>query len=158
MAIDSEDLAGQVRRPLFENFSFVDGCLKQWEASKHLKKCALSRKLLVADVNEQGHVPPSLSNLRANSEVVRAYTMVMAETGVIVTNRIKYVRAPIEAFYASFQIDTKTEHCAAITYGTAYIVKKMLHVVKRKWSRWEIPRAAKLHVHIETFVATYSEI
>ena len=134
-------------RPIAATFSFVDPCCHHWEGSKKLRKLALTRKLLVKDVNGNAQVPPSLPNLRENSELVRAYTMCMASTGVILTNRIAYVKAPIEAFYASFEVDVKTDQACAIIYGTAFIVKKMLHVVKRKWSRWELPRVPGMHVN-----------
>ena len=119
-------------------------CAEDFDKSRKLRKRALAKQTLVVDCNGCNHVPPSLLNLRENVDIVRAYTSCMAKKGIICTNRIDPLKPPIEAYYQSMGVDVKSDHAKSIIHGTAYILKRMLHVVKKKWSRWEIPRAAWL--------------
>ena len=124
-------------------FSFKP-CCEIWEQSRALRKRALQRKLLVKDANDSNVVHASLPNLRINFRVLKAYTEAMANEGVIVTKYIKYLEEPIQAFYEVMEVDMSTKDATSFVYGTAFVVKCMLTLVKRKWRRWEIPRVARL--------------
>lgn len=123
-----------------EDFSFSPFVETAWKSEADLIARARGKKLLISDVNGKGMVAPSLDNIRHNFTVLRAYTRCMAENGFIVTKHIEYLKEPITGFYQMQKIDTKSEHAVGVIHGTAGFVKRMLHVIKKKWSRWEIPR------------------
>ena len=64
----------------------------------------------------------------------------MAKSGVIVTKHIDYLKEPILKFYEDQKINVKSEHAVGVIHGSAGFVKRMLGALKRKWSRWEMPR------------------
>ena len=116
-----------------------------------MRKLALGYKQVVKDSDGQVLVHPSLPNIRQNYSLLKGYTQHMAEQGVIVTNRMSYIKPPITAFYESFELDVKNEAAVTAIHGSAFVVKQMLGVVKRKWSRWELPRATGTRQVLVTF-------
>lgn len=123
-----------------DGFSFSPHCELAWKSDADVTSLAQRKKLLISDANGKGVIPPSLDNIRHNYTVLRAYTRCMAKHGVIVTKHIDYIKEPIREFYAKNKIDIRSEHAVGVIHGTARFIKRMLHVIKRKWSRWEMPR------------------
>lgn len=115
-------------------------CVERWETYRNIRKMALKRQTLVKDADGHTLIHPSLPNLRCNYNLLKGYTSVMAEKGFIVTNRINIIKAPINEFYELMEVDTNNEEAKAVVYGTAFVVRQMLTAVKRKWTRWELPR------------------
>ena len=129
-----------------------------WDSHPRLRKRARTRELLVVDARGRKHVSPTLSNLHVNSSVVRPFTLVMAKHGVIITKSLSKLRPPIEAFYRQELVDEESKDpivLARLTSSakkTAKIVKTMLTAVKRKWSKWEMPRETKPHIYFFRFL------
>lgn len=127
-----------------KTFSFVEPCLDFWDGNRGLRKLALQRHQLVRDSEGKSIIAPSLVNLRYNYPLLKGYTKHMAETGIILTNRMSYLKPPIKAFYELMEVDCSHEGAKTVIYATAFSVKQMLSLVKRKWNRWELPRATGL--------------
>ena len=132
-------------------FSFSRFCENAWASDEDLVALAKAKKLLISDVNGRGVVAPSLDNIRHNFSVLRAFTKCMAINGVIVTKHIDYLKEPIMGFYENQKINVKTEHVVGVIHGTASFVKRMLGMIKKKWSRWEMPRDS-LRIHSTSFL------
>ena len=131
-------------------FSFR-GCIAAWEEVAHLRRSARKCKLLVQDVQGRKHVCESLANIKLNAELVRPITRTMAEYGRI-HKPIDLIKDAFVDFYKQqMQGDEdinleNPETMRCITQkasSSANVVKKMLTVIKRKWSLWELPRAAQ---------------
>ena len=129
--------------PNKNTFSFAP-CVPIWEAQPGLCKLAVQRKQLVKDVDDKLIIHPSLPNIRKNYLLLKGYTQTMKANGVILTNRISYIVPPINGFYETMdpEMDTKLDGPKTVIYGTALAIKKMLAIIKRKWKKWELPRAA----------------
>ena len=123
-----------------DDFSFSLFCETAWKSDADLVALAKAKKLLISDVNGKGVIPPSLDNIRHNFSVLRGYAKCMANSGVIVTKHIDYLKEPILKFYEDQKINVKSEHVVGVIHGSAGFVKRMLGAIKRKWSRWEMPR------------------
>lgn len=126
-------------------FSFVEPCVRHWEIHRSLRRRALKMQRLVESSDPDTiAIPPSLANIKHNYEVLKGYTSHMAKMGVILTVHMKYLRPPIMEFYRLMEVEISDETARTFCHGTATIIKKMLHVIKRKWAKWEMPRAPGL--------------
>ena len=115
------------------------------EMHRALRRRALKMQRLVANADPDAvTIPPSLANIKHNDEVLKGYTSHMAKMGVVLTVQMKYLRPPILEFYKMMEVPISDETARTFCHGTALIIKKMLHVIKRKWARWEMPRAPGL--------------
>ena len=125
------------------SFSYEEPCVEYWDTNRALRKLAVKHQPLVKDVEGRAVIQPSLSNVRANYHLLKGYTQAMAENGVILTNRTSYLGVPIKKFYEiQVELDSSTPEAKAIITGTATVIRQMLTLVKRKWTRWELPRVA----------------
>lgn len=57
------------------------------------------------------------------------------------TNRISYIKVPIKQFYELMEVDCSHDGAATVIHATAIVIRQMLCALKRKWKRWELPRA-----------------
>jgi len=69
----------------------------------------------------------------------------MARSGCVVTKNVVLLKEPLTKFYELMEIDVERPAAKAVCKGQAVVIKKMLTVVKRKWTRWEMPRAPCLY-------------
>lgn len=120
-------------------FSFVAACLQKWKSSPELQRKAIKREPLAISHDQKAIVFPSLPNLKLNYYLLKGFTSHMADSGFIVTKSVHLIRAAIEKFYVE-QDPVMTDKVSALACGSADSVKKMLSAIKRKWSRWEIPK------------------
>ena len=125
---------------LRETFSYVEPCLRAWEGNRPLRQLGITGVSLIVGEDSNGVIPPNLANIRANYTLLKGYTQHMANTGLIITKLIGYIQPPVLKFYELMEIDVATNGAKAVIYAASYIIKKMLHVVRRKWARWEMPR------------------
>lgn len=144
-------MVAKSKSPSGEEFSYKEPCVRSWEGNRELRKRAISKEMLMVDKDSTDStiIAPSLPNLKLNYPILKGFTAHMAAAGIICTNRIRMIQEPVIAFYELMQADTGTAEVKALCYGTAYHIKRMLHVVKRKWSRWEMPRVTRLFVYPE---------
>lgn len=133
---------------LRETFSYVEPCLRAWELSRSLRKLGINGESLVVGEDTNGVIPPTLPNIKANYALLKEFTQHMANSGVIITKLIGYIQPPVVKFYELMEIDVTTCDAKAVIYATSYIIKKMLHVVRRKWARWEMPRVTRLRTPV----------
>ena len=136
-----------------KSFSFAP-CVPFWEDQRGLCKLAVQRKPLLKEVDDKPVVHPSLANIRKNYLLLKGYTQTMKASGVILTNRIPYSLTPINNFYETMdpEMDTKLDGPKTVIYATASAFKKMLTIIKAKWRKWELPRAAGTNHNILGFV------
>ena len=125
-------------------FSYVEACKEQWESSKAMRKRARARELLIQDSDSSTIIAASLENIRFNYSMLKAYTSHMAMVGLIVTNRMAFLKPPIREFYREYDLDVTQDAAKAIIHATAHVLKRMFRVLKRKWTVWELPRASRL--------------
>ena len=150
-SMDVWDLA-QVRK----NFSFVEPCLRMWELNRPLRELGIKGKHLV--VQEDEHTitvfVPSLGTISKNYRLLKPFTQHMSETGVVCTCLTSPIEAAVKEFYSLMQCDVKSDVGVAVCHKVATNIKKMLHVLRRKWKKWEMPRVPqhpKLKYHFDPF-------
>ena len=141
-SILARGLARMPKRSTKHSFSYSAPCVGYWEGNRCLRKLALQHQLLLKDAEGEKIIKVSLQNIRCNYHMLKGYTKAMAESGFILTNRITYLKPPIWAFYELMEVDCSHPGAKAVIHGSAKIVRHMLTMVKRKWTRWELPRAA----------------
>ena len=138
-------------------------CCKAWENHRVLRKRARARMMLVQDTKSRSHVSPTLANLKLNAPVLKPLTAAMAEYGRI-SKPVKLVKEALQKFY-----DGETEGIMEETPETmemklrkqrnirksAKIIVAMLTVIKRKWTKWELPRVTWIK-HQFSFLASFS--
>ena len=120
-------------------FSYVSACIEKWKSTPELQRKAIKREPLATSHDKKAIVFPSLSNLKLNYFLLKGFTSHMASSGLICTKSVHLIREAIERFYIE-QDPVKTDKVKALACGSADSVKKMLSAIKRKWSRWEIPK------------------
>ena len=127
------------------SFSFIEACVQQWKSCDLLRKRAVNSQLLVVDVENKVQCLPTLQNMRLNAVLLRAYTSQMASEGFVVTKDIGRIRAPVLQFYHECGSDSTPGECVRLlAHATAFCLKRMLYHIRRKWQRWELPRAFRL--------------
>ena len=134
-------------------FSFGESCVRAWEGHRELRKRAIKGDPLLVGEKESTddeedlgmHIPQSLGNIRLNYTLLKAYTKHMARSGCVVTKNVVLLKEPLTKFYELMEIDVERPAAKAVCKGQAVVIKKMLTVVKRKWTRWEMPRAPCLY-------------
>ena len=129
---------------LRDTFSYTEPCVRSWETHRPLRQLGIKGDCLVKGEDTNGVIPPSLANIKRNYHLLKGYTQHMASTGVIITKLIRFLMPPVASFYELMELDVNTIEAKSLIYATAYLIKKMLHVIRRKWARWEMPRVAKL--------------
>ena len=140
-------------------FSFGESCVRAWEGHRDLRKRAIKGIPLLVGETESGddedlgmQIPQSLANIRLNYTLLKAYTKHMAQSGIVVTKHVDLLKEPVTKFYELMEIDVDTPAAKAVCQGQTGVIKKMLGVVKRKWSRWEMPRAPRLYCFFLIFI------
>lgn len=126
-----------------KDFSFVDSCWKAWETVGEIRSSAIKKQKLIRNEKASGLIHPTLQNIRFNYKLLKGFTQHMAAVGVIMTKRLEFLKPPIEKYYRQMEVDTSTEAMTTTIHGVGILVKKMLSVIKRKWSRWEMPRVPR---------------
>ena len=103
--------------------------------------------MLVQDSKNRNHVSPTLSNVALNYNMLKPFTEAMVAHGRI-AKPIGLIKEALREFYASEKddeaekpetTDMKVRKDKNIN-KTAEAIKSMLTVVKRKWTKWELPR------------------
>ena len=105
---------------------------------------------LVQDYKGRSHISPSLDNLKFNEPVLRPFTRAMAEAGRI-HKPLRMIKAAVEKFYSreideiDEMVDTPETTEMQLRRErninkSAKAILSMLSVIKRKWTKWEIPR------------------
>lgn len=136
---------------LRKGFDFTTPCLRRWELSRSLRKLGIQGRSLVQSEKGDGKVPPSLTNLRLNYELLKGYTGHMAETGIICTRLIEPLKPPLLSFYELMEIDVSKDRAISMVHGVAANIKKMLGTIRSKWRRWEMPRESRSESIEHTF-------
>lgn len=126
------------------DFSFVEACLKSWETVRDIRARAIKKEKIVVSERGTGVIHPTLQNIRCNYALLKGFTRHMSETGVIMTKRLAYIKPAIRGYYESMEVDTATDKMTLTVNVVAEAIEKMLTVVRRKWSRWEMPRVTCL--------------
>lgn len=134
------------QRFIKDSFSYCEPCVNEWKTNHTLCMLATKCKQLVRDTAQGKIVYPTLQNIRFNHALLKAYTKTMAERGVIMTNRMSYIKPPVRIFFELMEIDCKTDAAITAIHATAYVIKQMLSAIKRKWRKWELPRATGIEV------------
>ena len=126
--------------------SYCEPCVNEWKTNHTLCMLATKCKQLVRDAAQGKIVYPTLQNIRFNHALLKAYTKTMAERGVITTNRMSYIKPPVRDFFELMEIDCKTDATITAIHASAFVIKQMLSAIKRKWRKWELPRATGIEV------------
>ena len=124
-------------------FSFM-GCVKRWDQHQFLRHRARDLEILIVDHKNRKRkmIVPSLANLKLNEPVLRPFTLEMVEFGRV-AKPVALIKAALRAFYCQehptdIQIDeTKLSNRVM---ATAHLIKRMLTPIRRKFTRWEMPR------------------
>ncbi|CAE7299193.1 unnamed protein product [Symbiodinium sp. CCMP2456] len=127
--------------------------------------------MLVQDEKGRAHVAPSLENIKYNACLLRPFTRVMAETGRI-RKPIHLIKEALSKFYkregqvwaddndVPETMEAKLRRSRNMS-KTADTIKSMLTVIKRKWSKWELPREDEVRAMVldmaEAVSKAYSE-
>ena len=129
--------------PTPKSFSYREPCLRAWEQYRSIRQRALKKERLVVNTGTSKLLCPSLSNIKANYDILRGFTAHMAASGVIMTAHIRYIREAVDAFYGLMEVDVASADAKVFCQNTAKDIKKMLGAIKRKWSKNEMPRATR---------------
>ena len=123
-------------------FSFLE-CAKEWDAHPYLRRRARAVQNLVEDQKQKKHVLPTLRNMALNANVLRPFTKAMASQGVI-RKDIHLIKDALWKFYLQELPEEEMPNAFKLKLkvrSTAVFIQRMLTQIKRKWSRWELPRA-----------------
>ena len=133
-------------------FSFLE-CVDMWDGYPNLRRRARSMQMFVQDTKRRKHVSPTLENMILNEPVIRPLTRVMAKHGRI-QKSADLLREAVYTFYHK-QTETgevedmvTTHKKVQVVNKSVKVMKKMLTAIKRKWSRWELPREHGLSSNI----------
>ena len=126
-------------------FSLME-CAEDWEHHVYLRKRGRSQQVLVQDCKSKKNVLPTLKNIRYNADVLRPLTQKMASQGII-SSSVKFLKPALKLFYEEQlaeeerrKPDTELKIISKAN-SSAFYIKRMLSVVKKKWAKWEMPRA-----------------
>lgn len=128
---------------LRSRFSYIEPCLRKWEAPRSLRKRAIQGRSLI-ESEKVGQVAPSLANISLNYVLLKGFTSHVASSGVICTKLLDFLKPPLVAFYELMEMDPTSDRGVSMIHGVATTIKKMLTAIRAKWQRWEMPRAALL--------------
>ena len=103
--------------------------------------------MLVQDSKGRSHISPTLENLKLNEPILRPLTTAMAEAGRI-SKPLSSIKEALVKFYDGENEEMQeTPENTEMKLRRERNVKKtgkailsMLTVIKRKWTKWEIPR------------------
>ena len=136
-------------------FNFMD-CPGLWETKVHLVRRATNLKILVQDSKGRKRVSPTLSNLELNLDILKPVTATMAKYGYM-DKHVEILKDALRVFYKQQMSDenqispTVQQKVSTLVSGTAYYVGQMLTVLKRKWSKWELPRVPGLPLQLRSW-------
>ena len=122
-------------------FSFLE-CVQAWDAHPYLRRRARAKQPLVEDYKQKRSVLPTLRNMTLNATVLRPFTQAMASHGVIRKN-IDLIKEALWTFYLQELPEEEKPNAFKLkpkVRSTAVFIQRMLTQIKRKWSRWELPR------------------
>ena len=127
------------------DFNFME-CVGMWDNEVALRRRAQSMQVLAKDLKDKKNVLPTLKNIKFNAALLNPITKVMANRGYIY-QWVDLLHEPLTRFYLeNLHEDDKRKpdtngRITSKVSQTAFFVKRMLSVVKRKWAKWEMPRA-----------------
>lgn len=127
---------------LRKTFSFVEPCIRRWEAIRSIRKTAIQGYSIIQ--SDKGPVLspfPKLDILSKNYELLKGFTEHMANTGVICARLLPPIEKTVVAFYELMERKTTDDDAFSVCHRVSCSLKKMLGVIRRKWKRWELPRA-----------------
>ena len=128
-------------------------CVDVWDGYPKLRRRARLREMLVQDCRGRKHVSPTLANILHNEHVLRPITQHMASTGHILKTK-RLLHEAVWHFYCSQTESDAAEDpvakCKKVSVAAKSVkaIKKMLTAIKRKWSRWEMPRVPFLKLDV----------
>ena len=123
-------------------FNFLD-CVAHWDAQPHLRRRARAMQVLVEDQKKKKIVLPTLANMSLNSSAIRPFTLTMAKYGII-RKDICLIQDALWKFYLEELPEEQKSEAFRLkpkVKSTAIFMQRMLTQIKRKWTRWELPRA-----------------
>ena len=122
-------------------FSFLE-CVEKWDQHPFLRRRAREMQVLVTESKQKRTVCPTLANMTLNQAVLRPFTQAMANQGMI-CKPIAKIREALWKFYLQELTEEQRGEFSKIkpkVKSTAEFIARMLTRIKRKWSRWEMPR------------------
>lgn len=123
-------------------FSFVEPCIRRWESVRSIRKPAIQGfSIIQSDKGPLLSPSPSLDILSKNYDLLKGFTAHMADTGSICTRLLQPIEKTVVAFYELMERNTSDDDAFSVCHKVACSLKKMLGVIRRKWKRWELPRA-----------------
>ena len=131
--------------------SFIS-CATSWEKHRVLRKRARARMMLVQDTKNRSHVSPTLANLKFNAPVLKPFTEAMANYGKI-SKPVHLIKEALRKFYSRENeemeetpetVEMRLRKDRNIS-KSAKAIAAMLTVVKRKWTKWELPRVTWIY-------------
>jgi hypothetical protein len=115
-----------------------------WDQKLAYRVKARKQELLITSDKGEPYVPATLANCKHNHEMLAGYTQIMCETGKMCTSHIESIKAPLLKFYT--MQGTLRDDAKLSIHAQAWAIKRMLGVMKRKWSREECPRDLCLQI------------
>ena len=122
-------------------FSFLE-CVEKWDQHPFLRRRAREMQVLVADSKKRRTVLPTLTNMALNQALLRPFTQAMANQGMICRSVGKIKEAVWEFYLQELPEEQRGEvfKLRPKVKRTTGFISMMLTRIKRKWSRWEMPR------------------
>ena len=113
---------------------------EQWDAVPNLRRrAAKGRSLLVSAVKDMNQILGNIKNVAENSDVLRPIVETMTSAGNLETPSIEVLSPLILEFYG-LASHPSPEQAAALAHQDAWGVKRCLTLLRRKWSRQEMPK------------------
>ena len=127
-----------------EAFHFME-CVEAWDSFVYLRHRARDLEVLVRDVKGKKNVLPTLKNIKYNLDALRPFSKVMAKYGFIYKN-LHLLKPPLRQFYREqLPEDQRRLPASELKLSkrvnqSAFFIKRMLSMLKRKWAKGEMPR------------------
>ena len=132
-------------RLAMEAFHFME-CVQAWDSFVYLRHRARDLEVLVRDTRGKKNVLPTLKNIKYNLDALRPFSKIMAKYGFIYKN-LPLLKPPLRQFYTEQLPEDQRRLPASEVKLTkrvnqsAFFIKRMLSMLKRKWAKGEMPRA-----------------
>ena len=116
---------------------------EEWEAQAPLRRRASKGKsLMVSTVKEVPQVLGNTKNVAENSDVLMPLIKRMAAAGILETPSVETLSPMVLEFYALAGYPDPAG-APALAHQDAWGIKRCLTLVRRKWSRQEMPKDSR---------------
>ena len=128
---------GAFSGPRMPDFSKI---AEEWDAQPLLRRRAAKGKaLLVSTLKDVPQVLGNIKNMAENSDVLKPIVLRMSAEGILDTPSVETLTAVVLEFYSlAGYPDPLGAH--ALAHQDAWGMKRCLTLLRRKWSRQEIPK------------------